>query len=467
MDLHGRGELSRETLELIIEHSKESIFVTDASGRVILVNPVACELLGFSKEELMGKSVQQLLQGGYYEGSAVIEAMKSNQTSMENIHYRDGTASVSTSTPVFDKDGNLKLVITNSSGESRIKMLQSLVEAERREVTRYKREVEHLRRAKDTQIIAESLPMCRVLEAACVAAETDTPVILIGETGVGKDVVANFIHRESRRHECAFVDINCAAMPDSLMEAELFGYEKGAFTGAGPDGKAGLLEVASGGTFFLDEIGEMPLALQAKLLRVLETREFRRIGGTSNLSSDARIVCATNRNLEQMVQEKTFRADLFYRLNILQIDIPPLRERKADIRPLALRFLADQNEKYGTQKEFSQETLVNMERYSWPGNIRELRNVVVRTYFLAKRNQLHWDFRLEPAVAQADTFSGSLPVPAYAGMLREFRSAMQNSYIEFTLRACDGNMEEAARRLGIHRSQLYRLVGQKKRRNQE
>jgi len=210
--------------------------------------------------------------------------------------------------------------------------------------------------------------------------------LITGETGSGKEVISKLIHRTSKRSEGPFVVVNCGAIPENLLESELFGYEKGAFTGANKEGKIGLIEVASEGTLLLDEVGELPLSSQVKILRVMQENQIMRVGGLKPIKANVRFLAATNKNLKEMIKNKTFREDLFYRLNVVPIHIPPLRERREDILPLARFFLQKYNSQYNLNKSFSQETLYSLETHSWPGNVRELDNFIERLIVCSKED---------------------------------------------------------------------------------
>ena len=227
----------------------------------------------------------------------------------------------------------------------------------------------------------------KLMRADCVA-RIDSTVVLSGESGVGKEVFAKYIRDNSRRKDAPYVRVNCGAIPESLIESELFGYEKGAFTGANKNGKIGLFEMANKGTIFLDEIGELPLSMQVKLLRVLQEQEIERIGSAKPTKIDVRVIAATNRKLEKMIEEKTFREDLYYRLMVFPINIPSLRERRRDIQPLAEYFLKELNEKYKEKKHFSENCIMILENYQWPGNVRELKNIVERAFIISKDDEI-------------------------------------------------------------------------------
>ena len=291
-------------------------------------------------------------------------------------------------------------------------------------------------------------------------APSDISVLLTGESGVGKDVTADRLHRMSPRAGKAMVRINCAALPDALLESELFGFERGAFTGA-VQAKEGLLESADGSTFFLDEIGELPLSTQAKLLRVLEAREVLRVGGLKPRAIDVRFVSATNRDLRALADAGAFRHDLYFRLNGITVNVPPLRERRGEIRSLVQSFAERHQAKTGRMPTVTAEAFSHLERYDWPGNIRELRNVVERAFVLSAGEpvtpeHLPFDVPSRP-MPTAPPAAGAAPPSAAPGSLRPLKEdvgALERQRILEALQACGGNQTKAARQLGISRRTL-------------
>ena len=306
------------------------------------------------------------------------------------------------------------------------------------------------------QLIGNSQAWIEVFKNIGRVAATDVGVLLLGESGTGKEVVARAIHQNSARSRRAFIILNCAALPPELLESELFGHERGAFTGAVAQ-KRGKFEAADGGTIFLDEIGELPLSLQPKLLRVLQEHTFERVGGTASIPTDVRVVAATNRPLEEDVEQKTFRADLFYRLNAFTVRLPPLRERQADILPLAEYFLAH----YGQRNQvaltgLTADAKAALQNYSFPGNVRELEHLIERAAVKAGGRAITAELIQEELAAEKSAAPGVFDVQAAEAMpFHESVASWERHLVEQALEASHGNKSDAARRLGIHRRLLY------------
>ena len=301
------------------------------------------------------------------------------------------------------------------------------------------------------EFVAKSRAMSNVLVLAERVASVDTPILITGESGTGKEMLTRYIHARSRRAEHPFLPVNCGALPENLLESELFGYVKGAFTGATTDHR-GLFEAAGGGTLLLDEVGEIPLGLQVKLLRVLQDREVRRVGSTQARAVDVRIIAATNRNLEEMVQNRAFRKDLYYRLKVISIEVPPLRMRKEEILPLARSFVLRHCQTLHCGPcSLSAEVLDCLLRYDWPGNVRELEHAMERAVVLAEG---------KPRIEVADLPPEVLGTPA--GLLPEDDlvplAEMERRYILRALEKCRGNQKETAKALGIGANTLWRKL---------
>lgn len=327
-----------------------------------------------------------------------------------------------------------------------------------REVAELRARIERQNTLGAGRLIGSSARMLDAFKMIGKVAETDTTVLISGESGTGKELVAEAIHNYSRRKDNAFVVVNCAALPETLLESELFGYERGAFSGAAAR-KIGRFEMAQGGTIFLDEIGELSPNLQAKLLRVLQDHSFERLGGTETICGDFRVLAATNRDLDATVRERLFREDLFYRLNVVRITVPPLRERRADIVPLAEHFLRIYSESNGLPAVgFSEEAILMLQTHSYPGNVRELENMVERAVLMARGRVImssHFPQKanspISPVPGSADPDLMSLPFHSAVG-------ALEKKLIENALRAAQGNKTEAASRLQINRRLLYQKM---------
>lgn len=313
------------------------------------------------------------------------------------------------------------------------------------EISYLKKEVKNLKEILGTDIVAESSSLKNILKTAEKIAPFDTTVLITGESGTGKEVLAKFIHKKSKRAKKPFITVNCGAIPEELLESELFGYKKGAFTGANTD-KKGLIEEADGGTLFLDEIGELPLNLQVKLLRVLQEGEIKPLGASKSKKVDVRFIAATNRNLEKLVKEGKFREDLFYRLNVIHIEIPPLRKRKEDIIPLAKFFIKKVSAKYNIPlKTLSKKAEKQLLEHSWPGNVRELENTIERI-MLTKNSQ---------------TILSIFPSKKEKKTIRPFheeKEDFEKEYIENLLEHTEGNISQASKISGLTRAQIYRLM---------
>jgi transcriptional regulator with PAS, ATPase and Fis domain len=303
--------------------------------------------------------------------------------------------------------------------------------------------------------------MKQVITTAKAVASTDSSVMLVGSSGTGKDVIARYIHRHSLRAERALVPVNCAAIPAELMESEFFGYVKGAFTGANPEGKAGLFELADRGTLFLDEIGDLPLGMQTKLLRVLETGEVTRLGATKPITVDVRLISATNRDLQELIKNKQFRSDLYFRINVIPITLSNLKDRPEDILPLADGILNELNKRYGQNKVLTEQTKEKLLSYDWPGNVRELRNVVERMLITQLSDELVLDDNYLES-GDGSTAISEYPVipiiPTGDGSLKSVMAQAEKAYIKRALDAANGNVAKAAETLEIHRSILYRKI---------
>ncbi|MFZ5650343.1 MAG: sigma 54-interacting transcriptional regulator [Bacillota bacterium] len=373
-------ELAAE-LNAIFENSYDGIYVTDASGKTLRVNNSYQRITGLTLSQVLGKNMRDIVSQGLISESITFKILKLKKTLTIKQTISTGKEILVTGTPIMNEKGEIIRVVTNVRDMTELNNLQKKLEQSLELKAHYERELSKLRNKYEgrQKIIAQSKLMHNVVEMATRLSRVDATVLILGESGVGKELIAQLIHDNSARSgRGAFIKLNCGAIPGDLLESELFGYEEGAFTGARKGGKAGLFEIADGGTIFLDEIADFPLNLQVKLLRVLQEGELTRLGGTNTVKIDVRLISATNKDLKKMVQERLFREDLYYRLNVVPLTIPPLRDRKEDILALIVHYLNYFNKKYETGKSLHPNTIDILLKYHWPGNARELINTLER-----------------------------------------------------------------------------------------
>lgn len=367
-------------LEKAIENSFDGVFIVDNQGKVLYVNKAYEKLAQKGREFFVGRDMDELIREGLMKLYISKEVIESGRSITRSENLLSGKEVIVTSTPVFDEDGKVIAAVTNVRDISEIIRLQE-------ENICYRESLSY--NTVEEKIVAVSPVTKGLLHTAKKIAQRDSTVLITGETGTGKEVFADYIYTNSQRNDKPFVRINCGAISPTLIESELFGYVKGAFTGASDKGKKGAFEIADGGTIFLDEIGELPLDMQVKFLRVLQEGELTRIGAERSQQIDVRVIAATNRDLKQMVKEKTFREDLYYRISVLTLELVPLRERLEDIPDLTRLFIKQLNEKYAGQKEATPHFLEELKERAWPGNIRELSNFVEQQYVINDSDVLH------------------------------------------------------------------------------
>ena len=457
-------EEQNRVLDAFIENSTDAIQISDRNLVTLRINRAYEVLTGIRREELVGVPVEQLVKNHLISEScgAIVAKTKKPHTIVQTF-YRTGRSAHVSCTPVFDSCGEIEFYICNDRDLDEISSLQQELDKIRGLNDQYLQELESIkaRMGGQSKLIVADKEMLKVLALAARIAKVDSTALLLGETGVGKDEIARFIHQNSGRSNRRFVPINCAAITESLFESELFGHEGHAFTGAGSKVKPGLLEAADHGTLFLDEVGELSLNMQAKLLHVLQNRSFIRVGGNEPIQVDIRVIAATNCDLEEMVQQKRFREDLYYRLGVVRITLPPLRKRKGDIALLTRHFIDRYNQKMKRDiRGISEQALRRLEQYSWPGNVRKLQNVVEGAYVSARSEMLMVDHMadildqglvdLEEEPVGGDTIGEGFSLPqALEQYERELvRKAMAQST----------SISQAARLLGVSRQNLkYRL----------
>ncbi len=438
-----REERSRsQQVRTIIDSVQDGILAVDRAGTVIIFNPSAERSFGLKAEQVLGYPVQDVIPN-----TRLHEVLQTGIAQVGEIQQVGSVRLATTRVPV--KVGNEVVgAVATFHDVTELQRFEQLV--------RQKLHRKGLVAKNSLDQIAGGSPATRqVVEAAYRYAPADATVLIRGESGTGKELLAQGIHLVSGRRQGPFVAINCAALPETLLESELFGYEEGAFTGARRGGKQGLFELAHGGTIFLDEIGEMPLSLQARLLRVLQEKEIMRVGAESVIPVDVRVIAATNRHLETEVAEGRFRSDLFYRLDILRLEVPPLRERLADIPALVDGIAARLQQRYSRAVRLTPEALAELARYRWPGNVRELENFLERIALVAPDGPIdgsqvraHLPRQPEPlAAAVADDWTANLTL-----------AQLEERAIQRALEREHGNLQRAAERLGLHRTTLYRKL---------
>ena len=379
-------------LNALFRVSSDGLSISDRKGNIIACNEASAKTTGLKTSDFVGKNVHDLVEKGIVDKSVTLEVLATKRQVDTMIFIKPtGKEVLSTGTPVFDEDGNIEMIIVNDRDMTQLSNLKAKLDETRLVTEKYKDTLAELSMAnlKDQLIVAASKEMRHVLKTGHKFAKLGVSnILLLGESGTGKNLLANFIHNNGIRKKKPFIEISCAALPENLLEAELFGYEKGAFTGADPRGKVGLFELAHEGTLFLDEIGDLPLPVQVKLLKYWDNQEIYHIGGIKPIKVDCIIIAATNRDLKKLVNQGKFREDLFYRLNAVNLRIPPLRKRREDISNLAHHFLNMYNRTYGLKKRFSPQALKVLLSYRYPGNIRELKNIINSAVLMSEKDVL-------------------------------------------------------------------------------
>jgi PAS domain S-box-containing protein len=446
-------------LETIFTASSDGIWVCNGEGRVIDVNPASEALNGIRARDVVGRTMADLLSEGLFDQSVTLEVLDTGrQVSVMQFIRRTGRYLLATGTPVLDEDGSVFLVVTNERDMTQLNTIRKELDRTHMITEKMREELVDLslRELREQQIVAESEKMRQIIQVALKLARMEASNILIqGESGTGKGLLAKFIHNNSGRRKNPFIQINCAALPENLLEAELFGYEKGAFTGASEKGKVGLFELAHEGTLFLDEIGDLPLPLQAKLLKYLDDREIIRLGGTRAKRIDCSIVAATNQNLEERVRKKRFRRDLYYRLNTFGIRIPPLRDRPEDILELVRFFLGRYNKAFRTKKQIRQAGMESILAHPFPGNVRELKSLIKQAVVIGEERTLdaHVQAGLKPT-------EPAHPAPARRQWPRSLPAEVAGLEESLLRDACrrSRTTREVAGKLGISQSSVVRKM---------
>ncbi len=450
----------------IIDNSYDSICVTDKDGRYIIANKATAECMHLDAEDILGKTPTELMEQNAYETSTIIEALEKKEmvTKLVNVH---GVNRLSTSIPLFDEKGDIEYVVTNNRSDFIIDEFSKQIAYEKERHEHFRKVASYLSCQQESEIFFNSSKMAVLLHNCKTVAATDTSVLLTGEPGVGKKLIAKYIHKNSERKNQIFISVNCSTIPYDQIEAEFFGSFTNAYSGARSKGKNGFLQLAHNGTLFLDELGELPLNMQAKLLQFLETGEFYPVGSVRPEKSNVRIIAATSQNLKTLLKEGTFRKDLYYQLNIFPINIPPLRERPEDIQIISEHFVETCNKKYKKDTYLSWQNILLLMKYDWPGNIMELRNIIERAVLMApnERCELALFSLLFPEKSSislsSDTYAVNttlFEIPDLTLPLNEALEKFEQEYLKAVVDYNKGNLNKAAKSLNIHRTTLYRKL---------
>lgn len=437
----------------ILKMTSDGFIITDTEGNVREINKQYADFFGKSRSEIIGKSILNIIPN-----SKMIDIVKHKFSEEDAVHkYIDGEAKgnsvIVSRSYVEDEDGNVVAGVAQVKFKIQTLAVAKKLMNEYEELEYYREEFQNQNRVDN--IIGSDTKFREIVKECLKVAKTDIPVLLTGETGTGKEVMAKALHTNSLRYDKPFVSINCAAIPFELLESELFGYMDGAFTGAKRGGKKGKFQLANGGTIFLDEIGDMPSSMQAKLLRVLQEKEIEPLGSEKSIPLDVRVVAATRQDLEAKMKDGSFREDLYYRLSVFNIHIPPLRERGGDSLELAEFFLDELNHKYKTYKTFSKAVKAYFLKYQWPGNVREVNNVVQSAYAISTENII--DINDIPA-RMLQQEKPAINLDKNKKSLGQMVDDYEKDVILELLKKHKGNCLEAAKEAGIHKSNFYRKL---------
>lgn len=457
--LESEYDLVKTDLDAFMACSDDLACISDGEGSKVRIS-LSCEkIYGVKAESLIGKNVTELEKDGMYFPSAtklVIERKKPVSLTQKT---KTGKKLLVNAIPFFDSQMNIKRVVSISKDITDEEKLKKELENTKSIIQKYEKELSSLRVAntQNSELIYRSKVMEKLFETVNKIALVESTVLIYGETGSGKEVLAKYIHNISARAKHPFIKVNCGAIPENLLEAELFGYEKGAFTGARSEGKPGLFEIADQGSLLLDEISELPLSSQVKLLRVLQEKEFMRVGGVSTISANVRIFALSNKDLKDLVKEGKFRQDLYYRLNVIPLTMPPLRERLDDIPILAHHFLEIYNKRYNRSKQMTSEVMKMMMKYPWPGNVRELENVIERMVVVSDENYIDKKDLPEEFFSNGESSNSNGVNVTKLMPLKEASALVEYQLIKQAIELA-GNTYKAAEILGVDQSTIVRKL---------
>ncbi len=442
-------------LNKILEFCPDSVYVADGKGNTLHANPAFEHTTGGSIKEVLGKNVYDLELKGYYKPSVSGIVIREKRTVSIIQEGKNGKETVVTGVPILDEEGNVYKTVTNAKLLSEINNINKYTESKKEQDSK------EFNGGIEDFLVKERESMKAIAETLECIKDVDMNLLITGETGVGKSVLSRYIHNCGKTRNGKFVEINCGAIPENLLESELFGYESGAFTGANRKGKQGLIEIANGGTIFFDEINELPLMLQVKLLHFLQNKRITRVGGITEIEVDARVISATNQKLEELVDSGAFRADLYYRLNVMSINIPSLRECPEDILPAAKYFLKKFCEKHNAKYVLTEEEAKEMLEAKWLGNLRELENYCEKKVVMGRRIYENLETRdvLEEEGVENIKLGNAINLNE---KIEEYEEALIKAAYEK-----NNNSYEVAKILGISQTSAYRKIAKYILKNEE
>ena len=454
-------DLKINFFQQIFDVMEDDIFITDEYGFIQYMNPRGEQVCQIKLDDYIGKHVTDMEKDKIISQSITLEVLRTGQRAERAVRLSSGRLIMAIGLPIYDDCGKIKYVFSTSKDVKEINELLEKIAGMIQEIDVQKRELEILRQRVATQkdYVFESTAMKRIQKIVTKIAPTDVTVLIEGESGTGKEVVADLICQCSNRYNQPFVKINCGLIPKDLMETDLFGYKSGTFTGADKEGRIGKIETANMGTVFLDEIGDMPPPLQVKLLEFLQDRTITRVGDTKRIPIDVRIIAATNRNLQEMVQNGEFRGDLYYRLNVIPLKLLPLCERKEDILPLANMYLKKFNLQYNQEKHLDAEVLDELYKYNWPGNVRELMHILERLIITSESDKISVEALMD--VLNPDTQTAGNIICTGIIPLQEARIELENLLIKGAYEKM-GTTYKAAQVLGVNQSTVVRILNKLK-----
>ena len=448
---HEKTKQLQRTLEVVLNTAYDGLIVVDKEGIITMTNQAFSSFFNQTPEDLIGKPVTDV-----YKNAKFIDVLETGQPVFGYIHDLNGHEIIASRIPIKQDGkivGALGKVVFKDVNE--LYALTKKVDSLRLELDYYKKTMLQKNNSALELLKGKNAVMVSLVQTTLRVSKSGSTVLLRGESGTGKELFAMLLHSESTRSQGPFIKVNCAAVPENLLESELFGYEEGAFTGARKGGKLGKFELADGGTLFLDEIGDMEMTMQAKLLRVIQEREIEPLGSSKTRKVDVRLVAATNRDLEAMIQEKKFREDLYYRLNVVTLTIPPLRERIDDLECLIETFIKKFNRLFAQSVTgITFEAMDVLRKHRWPGNIRELENIIERAFNMLDDTEIH----LKHLPNYLQILAGHNTRPFIEGSLESILNNVEKEALMIALETAEGNKVQAAKNLGLSRAGLYKKL---------